>query len=868
MATSAQSDSVLELYSAYFHRAADATGFAFWQKSFDTFFAAATGKNDAAKSAEALQKIAVDMSTSTEYKEFYPSILSNEEFVRKIYSNLLSRPDPDAEGVAFWTGHVDKGTITKEQAINKIIEGAKANTTPQGKIDAALIANKNVISKYFAETLKSNNVDAAKKAFADVTADPDSIAKAKASLKDVDSIQLTDKDDTLTGTAADDTFNSAQGTLQSDDVILDTSSADQDTLNIAMLIADDTIAPLVANIETINVNSISNLVGLNANNIKNTTTLNLTTTTTSGSADVTNVASDKVGSITVGDSITTLNVQTDSNKGTGSTALEITANKATTVTLTGAGKANSFVLKSAGADTTINITGTTGNNSVVIEDGITAKSLSFTGGAGSDKLVISGQSSAASISLTGGDGENTFVVNTTDKALTALTINGGAGKDKATINLKGTIDKSSASFSTDGNIDELIFNATSSASVFKLANANKLAATNGKIVLLGDQAVTFMGDSAAFDGVQVVDANSVGATLKVTNLGAVADFSRAAFKSINIAKASNSATVTLNKDSQVKLSAEAADALVIKGVDNGSMTADLANAKLGSVKFESTGTTLDTLNLTNTTGNSTFSKLDLSAVKTTVVTGDKALTISDYSSTADNKLDASASTGSLIIKGANAVTAGEVIGGAGTDILVINAANSTDNAKINGGVGSDSLTTTNISGVMTGGAGSDSFVIKTGNNATSSSTTTTKISDFTVAADKLQILLNGKESSFDNLIAGNGDEVKGNTNFFVKTVSKANTTLGSSDAVVVLKGSYADNDAMEAKLALNVKLTNDIGDDLMVAWNNISGDAVISSVNFTTAHTNALADNGQATDLITLSGVSADSLSVQNFDFV
>ena len=866
MATTAQSDSVLELYSAYFNRAADATGFTFWQKSFDTYLSSSTGADDTAKSADALQKIAVDMSTSTEYKELYPSTLSNEAFINAIYKNLLDR-DSDAGGLAFWVGHINNKTMTKEQAINNIIAGAKANTSDQGKLDAALIANKNTVSKYFAETLKSDNVGLALKAFDEVTGDAATVAIATAFLDKGDVIQLTDKNDTLTGTANNDTFNSAQGTLQSDDVILDTNSEDQDTLNIAMLISDDTINPLIANIETINVSSISNLVGINASNIKNTTTLNLTTSTANGSAEVTNVASDKAGIITTGDNITTLVIKTDSSKGTGSMALEVSANKATTVTLTGAGKENSFILKSAGVDVALDITGSQGKNSVVIEDGIAAKSLSFTGGAGDDKLIMNGQSSATSISLTGGEGENTFVVNTTDKALTALTINGGTGKDKATINLKGTVADSSASFSTDGTLDELIFNATSSASVFKLANNNKLAAPSGKVVLLGDQAVTFMGDAAAFNEVQVVNANSAGSTLKVTTFNGKTDLSKAAFKNIDIAKsASSSATLTFNKDSQINLSSEATNSLTLEGAADGLMNVNLASAKLGNVTFKATENTLETLTLTNTTTNSIFTKLDISNVKTTVVTGDKALTISDYSSSVDSKLDASASTGALIIKGTNAVTNGEVIGGLATDVLVLNAANANANAKIDGGLGSDALMTTNIYGEMIGGAGADSFLLKTGAKATTSTTSTTKISDFAVAEDKLQII--PKSDGSTNLIDGKGNDLTTSSKFFVKTVSKANTGLDNSDAVVILKGAFSDNDAMEAKLATNVKLTNAIDDDLIVAWNNTSGDTIVSSVNFTEAHTNALATSGEATDLITLTGVSADTLAESNFDFV
>ncbi len=80
--TTTQSDSVLELYSAYFNRAADASGLGFWKKSFVTFFEnAPSTSTNSEKESFALQKIAQDMSFSEEYKKLYPPSQSNTEFV-------------------------------------------------------------------------------------------------------------------------------------------------------------------------------------------------------------------------------------------------------------------------------------------------------------------------------------------------------------------------------------------------------------------------------------------------------------------------------------------------------------------------------------------------------------------------------------------------------------------------------------------------------------------------------------------------------------------------------------------------------------------------------------------------------------------
>ncbi len=99
-----------------------------------------------------------------------------------IYTNLLNR-DSDADGLNFWAGHIDKGNMTKEQAITQMIAGAKTNTSAQGIKDAALITNKNAVSKYFAETLNSDDVILAGKAFNGVTNDPETVTTSNAALK-------------------------------------------------------------------------------------------------------------------------------------------------------------------------------------------------------------------------------------------------------------------------------------------------------------------------------------------------------------------------------------------------------------------------------------------------------------------------------------------------------------------------------------------------------------------------------------------------------------------------------------------------------------------------------------------------------------
>lgn len=242
MPTTAQSESIIELYTAYFNRAADATGFTFWQGSFDTYYAEADSTaSDADKESYALQRITDDMSNADEYVALYPSTQTSTEFINSIYTNLLNR-DSDADGLAFWVAHIDNGTLTKAQAILQMIAGAKANGTTQGDLDKALIENKTTVSKYFAETLKSDDVDIAKTAFTGLTDDVATVTTANAALDTAvapttSEFTLTsDVDSALEGTAITFTITASEA-VTADTVVTfnvvpsDTSADDTGTTN-------------------------------------------------------------------------------------------------------------------------------------------------------------------------------------------------------------------------------------------------------------------------------------------------------------------------------------------------------------------------------------------------------------------------------------------------------------------------------------------------------------------------------------------------------------------------------------------------------------------------------------------------------------
>ncbi|MCK5872750.1 MAG: VWA domain-containing protein, partial [Methylococcales bacterium] len=147
----------------------------FWSNSFEQYYVnAPTYLTKLSKEQFALLKVSEDIATAQEYIILYPSTLENIKFITDIYTNLLGR-DPDNEGRDFWVNHLNLGTIKTDEAIIRMIEGAKSNTTAQGLLDAALIANKSQVSAHFALTLKSNDLTLASRAFELVTSDLSSV---------------------------------------------------------------------------------------------------------------------------------------------------------------------------------------------------------------------------------------------------------------------------------------------------------------------------------------------------------------------------------------------------------------------------------------------------------------------------------------------------------------------------------------------------------------------------------------------------------------------------------------------------------------------------------------------------------------------
>ncbi len=109
----AQLDSLVELYIAYINRVPDADGMVFWISQLQA------GKT-LNQIGESFYNAAVQYSSLTGYS----ATMSNSDFVRVVYSNVLERDQPDSGGLAFWTNELNTGHSSRGTLVASILASA------------------------------------------------------------------------------------------------------------------------------------------------------------------------------------------------------------------------------------------------------------------------------------------------------------------------------------------------------------------------------------------------------------------------------------------------------------------------------------------------------------------------------------------------------------------------------------------------------------------------------------------------------------------------------------------------------------------------------------------------------------------------
>lgn len=140
-----------QLYVGYFGRAADQEGLNFWLEAINN-------------GGLSLDNVHASFVQSEEYAALYDG-LSNSDLVTQVYLNVLGR-GVEAEGLAFWAGALDAGTITQDQLIEGLLSGLSAN-------DALIVQNKVTVANYYTTQVGASYGEADKTQSSDILANVD-----------------------------------------------------------------------------------------------------------------------------------------------------------------------------------------------------------------------------------------------------------------------------------------------------------------------------------------------------------------------------------------------------------------------------------------------------------------------------------------------------------------------------------------------------------------------------------------------------------------------------------------------------------------------------------------------------------------------
>jgi hypothetical protein len=108
---------VIRLYFAYFDRAAEPSGLAYWQQRLDS-------------GSATLSKVSSAFAGSPEFNALYGNT-TNQQFVTLVYQNVLGR-NPAPNEVAYWKGQLDQGLTTRGKVMIGFSESAEGKHLRRG----------------------------------------------------------------------------------------------------------------------------------------------------------------------------------------------------------------------------------------------------------------------------------------------------------------------------------------------------------------------------------------------------------------------------------------------------------------------------------------------------------------------------------------------------------------------------------------------------------------------------------------------------------------------------------------------------------------------------------------------------------------
>ncbi|MBC3872048.1 peptidylprolyl isomerase [Undibacterium flavidum] len=132
-------NALIELYVAFMNRVPDADGMIYWIAEI--------------KNGRSIEQLADNFYTSAiAYSDLtgYSSAMTNTDFVKRIYLNVLGRSEVDQEGLNYWTAELNSGRKSRGNLVRTIVGSAHSF---KGKAEygwvADLLDNKVTVGTYF-----------------------------------------------------------------------------------------------------------------------------------------------------------------------------------------------------------------------------------------------------------------------------------------------------------------------------------------------------------------------------------------------------------------------------------------------------------------------------------------------------------------------------------------------------------------------------------------------------------------------------------------------------------------------------------------------------------------------------------------------
>lgn len=754
---------IMELYTAYFNRAADKDGVDYWANEVDT-------------NGWTLDQVAQSFADQTEYTTLY-SGMTNAEIVTAVYTNVLNR-DADADGAAYWVAELDAETMNVQNLVQAVVAAAKEDVDGLG--DADVIANKTAVSQYAYDNNRNDTdtsvaaitsdattvttaTDAIDVVIADeVAAAEAAAAEAAAAAAEAEAIAntltLTTSIDTIAGTSADNTIVGDNSTTSTADQVA--GGAGTDTVKIY----GSTTLPVMTSIENLYVNTPGgnlDVSGLSITSLEADTAAARTFTL----AEAQDITLDSTTGLTVVTGAATVTQHTITVDGLGSTAgtvgLDVQGGGVTTLDIATANNASYILLDDiAGATiTTLNITGdqtlsididadnSAGTNPA---DAITTIDASTTTG----DVTLTGIGAAAN-TVTTGSGNDTLAFDAplTATALDVESISTGAGND--TVNVDDVTNSTGFDF-TDTTV-----------TIDGGADYDTLIVAEGEITNLAATAATAKSTVTNFEEVKVVGADGTGDDFDMDLLTAASGIT-----DVWLDTASGNTVSNMVSGSTLTITGQQASAnttVTVKDAAAAGHATDVLNIQLEDTTdaqtFEIVVADVETINInsdedaTPTTGELNEIILDATETVTLNITGNEDL---DMNPSANTDL-----------------TSVQTIDASGLDgKLTIDFSSAAQGVLFTGTDKADTITTSGNVDQLTLGAGADTLLTLSSN---------TVITDFACGTGGDIIDISGTTTTANTTSAGLAADTDGTLKVVVENTNAAvtaadNTTLAISVA--------------------------------------------------------------------------------------